>query len=196
MTPREVADLFTRLGVVRRGHFLLSGGWHSDTYVQCMLALQHPAVALRLGQALAERSRDLSPDLVASPALGGVVAGFATAAALQRRFVFAERDAEGVMRLRRGQTVGVGERVLVVEDVVTSGGSAAEVARLCRGAGATVTGIAALVDRSGGLPVAERPRPRPRALLSLSPQTWSVQDCPLCSQGRALDSPGSRHAAR
>lgn len=196
MTPSEVGELFERLGVLRRGHFRLSGGRHSDTYLQCALALQYPDVAVRLGQALAERTRDLRPDLVASPALGGVLAGFVVAMALHRRFVFAERDPDGAMTLRRGQAVDAGERVLVVEDVITTGGSAREVARLCEAAGATVAGLAALVDRSGGLPAAERPRTPPSALLSLRPQTWPADDCPLCARGVALDSPGSRHASR
>ncbi|MDP8971061.1 MAG: orotate phosphoribosyltransferase, partial [Actinomycetota bacterium] len=132
----------------------------------------------------------------ASPALGGVLAGFVVAAALGLRFVFAERAAGAAMALRRGQRIAAGERVLIVEDVVTTGGSAREVSALCRDAGATVVGVVALVDRSKDLPAAERPNPAPRALATFSPQTWTPEDCPFCAKGTPLDSPGSRKLAR
>ncbi|MDP8977306.1 MAG: orotate phosphoribosyltransferase [Actinomycetota bacterium] len=192
MTGEDVAGRFERLGVLRRGHFRLSSGRHSDTYLQCALALQHPHVALELGEALAERVRDRAPDVVASPAVGGILAGFAVAAALGRRFVFAERAGGPGMALRRGQAVARGERVLVVEDVVTTGGSAREVAALCAGRGAAVVGIAALVDRSGGLPDHERPAQPVTALLAVAAGAWAPSQCPLCARGLPVESPGSR----
>lgn len=195
MTEEDVAALFERLGVLRSGHFSLSSGRHSDTYLQCAGALQHPRVALDLGAALADRVRDLAPDVVASPAVGGILAGFAVAAAMGRRFVFAERAGGPRMSLRRGQGVEEGERVLIVEDVVTTGGSAAEVAALCAGEGAPVVGLAALVDRSGGLPDDERPAEPVSALLAVAAGAWTPSECPLCARGVPVDSPGSRRGA-
>lgn len=191
----DVAALFTELDVLRRGHFRLSSGKHSDTYLQCALALQQPDTALRLGAALASHYGAGDIDVVVSPALGGVLAGFAVAAALRKPFVFTERAPDRTMTLRRGQTIRAGQRVLVVEDVVTTGGSAMEVVALCERAGATVAGLASLVDRSAGLNAAERPRLTPTALLTVKAQAWDPSDCPACAAGDELDTPGSRHAA-
>lgn len=194
----DIEALFDELSVLRRGHFALSSGKHSDTYLQCQLALQRPDVALDLGRDLARRLADEGidgVDVVASPALGGILAGFAVAAALGVRFVFSERKG-GVdgraMVFRRGQGVADGERVLVVEDVVTTGGSAMEVVALCEQSGAKVVGTAAIVDRSGGLPPHERPAIPPVALLHVQAQAWDPQDCPRCAAGEPVDSPGSR----
>jgi orotate phosphoribosyltransferase len=191
----EVAALFANLDILKRGHFRLSSGRHSDTYLQCALALQYPAVALRLGRALAERilTAGHRPDVVASPALGGVLAGFAVAAALDRRFVFAERAPAATateprpMLLRRGQRLEPGEHVVVVEDVITTGGSAGEVAELCRQAGASVDAIAALVDRSGEDLASEI-----IALLRVTAASWAPEECRLCAAGLAVERPGSR----
>ena len=193
LTPAEIAPLFEKLDVLRRGHFKLSSGKHSDTYLQCALALQSPAVALQLGASLADRLDVGDIDLVVSPALGGVLAGFAVAAALDVPFLFTERGADRVMTMRRGQQLEPGQRVLVVEDVVTTGGSAMEVVHLVEDAGATVVGLAALVDRSVGLPVDERPAMTPTALLTVDAQTWEQASCPACTDGVPLDAPGSRH---
>ncbi|HWH31864.1 MAG TPA: orotate phosphoribosyltransferase [Egibacteraceae bacterium] len=194
----DVDKTFRELEVLRTGHFQLSSGKHSDTYLQCQLALQRPDVALELGRALAERLRAQGAadvDVVASPALGGILAGFAVASALGVRFVFSERKGgpDGrAMVFRRGQRVEPGERVLVVEDVVTTGGSAMEVVALCEQAGAKVAGTAAIVDRSAGLPEEERPPLPPVALLTVTAQTWTAQECPRCAAGDPVDSPGSR----
>jgi len=194
----DVPALFDELSVLRRGHFVLSSGKHSDTYLQCQLALQRPDVALDLGRALALRLGEEGVDgidVVASPALGGILAGFAVAAALGVRFVFSERKGgpDGrAMVFRRGQRVDEGERVLVVEDVVTTGGSAMEVVRLCEEAGAKVVGTASIVDRSAGLAAHERPAIPPVALLSVEAQAWEPEDCPRCAAGEPVDSPGSR----
>ncbi|MBW3663993.1 MAG: orotate phosphoribosyltransferase [Actinobacteria bacterium] len=183
----NVAEEFRRLQVHRTGHFELSSGRHSDTYLQCALALQDPDLALRLGEMLADRLREDRPDLavgvVASPALGGVLAGFVVARALGTRFVFTERR-DGRMTLRRGQHVAVGERVLVVEDVVTTGGSAQEAAVVVEAEGGEVVGYAAIVDRSEDFPLT--------ALLRVEAQTWDPDGCPLCAEGQPLDRPGSR----
>ncbi len=185
MNDDQVAALFDELGVRHRGHFALTSGAHSDTYLQCAAALAHPGAALRLGRALADRVSEagLTADVVASPALGGVLAGFVVAAALDRRFVFAER-VHGSFTLRRGQSVQAGERVLVVEDVVTTGGSAREVAGLVEQQGGTVVGVASLVDRSVDQ--------RPISLLRVEAEVWDPGACPLCTGGTPLDRPGSR----
>lgn len=194
----DITELFTELDVLRRGHFQLSSGRHSDTYLQCALALQQPQVAWRLGSELAERLRAEGKgavDVVASPALGGILAGFTVAAALGVRFVFSERKGgpDGrAMVFRRGQRVDAGERVLVVEDVVTTGGSAMEVVALCEEAGAKVVGTAAIVDRSAGLPERDRPAMPPVSLLTVTAETWEPEHCPRCAAGEPVDSPGSR----
>ena len=190
----DITALFEQLDVLRRGHFRLSSGKHSDTYLQCALALQDPSTALALGRQLAANVDAESVDVVVSPALGGVLAGFVVAAALERPFLFTERAADRSMVLRRGQVVTPGSRVLVVEDVVTTGGSAMEVVALCRAAGAEVVGIASLVDRSAGLPADEQPEIKPTALLTVAAQAWDPSACPACAAGDELDTPGSRHA--
>lgn len=193
LTDDRIAELFVELDVLRRGHFKLSSGNHSDTYLQCALALRDPQTALQLGEALAQRLPDGDIDVVVSPALGGVLAGFAVAAALGVPFVFTERTADRTMTLRRGQTLPQGARVLVVEDVITTGGSALEAAAVVEDAGATVVGLASLVDRSAGLPHDQRPALEPTSLLTVEAQAWQASDCPLCASSTPLDSPGSRH---
>jgi orotate phosphoribosyltransferase len=194
LTKDGITELFVQLDVLRRGHFKLSSGKHSDTYLQCALALQQPPVALQLGAALGERLEGLGADVVVSPALGGVLAGFCVAAALDVPFVFTERDAQRTMTLRRGQALHAGQRVIVVEDVITTGGSAMEVVALCEAAGAQVVGLAALVDRSAGLAEAARLPLQPVSLIEVTAQTWDPQACPACDAGTPIDAPGSRHA--
>lgn len=178
---------FRRFGAVQDGHFLLTSGLHSPTYVQSALILQHPDQATALGRTLADRVRAAHPDVVIGPALGGIVIAYEVARALGCRAIFAER-AEGEMQLRRGFAVGPGERVLLVEDVVTTGGSVEEVAALARAAGGEIAGIAALVDRSGGArfvaPLA--------ALITLDLPVFPPEACPLCRQGEPVRKPGSR----
>lgn len=185
----DLTGRFRELGVLQHGHFRLSSGAHSDTYLQLARALQHPAVALELGRELAARTEGRAPQVVASPALGGVLAGFVVAAALDVRFVFAERGADGALEFRRGQGPERGERVLVVEDVVTTGGSAASVASLAAERGAEVVGVAAIVDRSGGQLT---DIDAPVALLTIDAATWPPETCPHCARGEPIDAPGSR----
>ena len=189
MNPTEVSELFERYGVLHSGHFQLSSGRHSDTYLQCARILEHPRVAFSLGDALANRYPD-GADVVASPALGGILIGNAVAYALGCRFVFTER-LDGAMTLRRGQSIAPGERALVVEDVITTGGSAAEVIALCEAGGATVAGVAALVDRTEGPPPFHL-----EALLRVRASSWDPEDCPLCARGEPLHTPGSRTVSR
>lgn len=179
---------FRLRGAVADGHFLLSSGLHSPIYVQSALILQYPEEAQALGAALAERLRPLRPQVVIGPALGAVVVAHEVARALGVRAIFAERD-EGRMALRRGFTIAVGERVLVVEDVVTTGGSAAEVASLVRAAGGEVVGFGALVDRTGGrLDLGACLE----ALITLDLPTFDPDHCPQCREGMPVRKPGSR----
>jgi orotate phosphoribosyltransferase len=188
MNPAEVLDLYTKHGVYQRGHFLLSSGRHSDSYLQCARVLENPKLAQCLGEALAARFRD-HVDVVVSPAVGALLIGFAVAAELHCRFLFTER-AEEKMVLRRGQELQRGEHAVVVEDVVTTGGSAAEVLRLVERAGATAAGVGAMVDRT------EEPPPfRLEALLRVEARSWDPSECPLCERGERLASPGSRRPA-
>jgi len=179
---------FRRCGAVQDGHFLLSSGLHSSTYVQSALILQYPEEADALGQALASRVRDLRPAVVVGPALGGIVIAHELARALGCRAIFTER-VDGRMQLRRGFSVGPGERALLMEDVVTTGGSVGEVAALVRAAGGIVAGFAALVDRRGegadlGAPLA--------ALIRLDLPVYAPDACPLCRAGVPINKPGSR----
>lgn len=186
MTAEELLERLKRAGALVDGHFRLSSGRHSDRYLQCALLLQYPADARALGDALAALVRRLKPDTVLSPALGGVIIGHEVARALDIRAIFAERD-DGALVLRRGFRLRSNERVLVVEDVVTTGGSTRETMALARAAGSEVVGVAALVDRGG----AQFDVPF-HALLRLPLPTWAPEVCPLCARGLPLVKPGSR----
>lgn len=185
MTEAEVLEVLRRSGALRSGHFVLSSGRHSDAYVEKARVFEDPAITVRLGREIASWYEDVAA--VVSPAVGAIPLGFATALAAGARFLYAEREA-GVMSLRRGFSISPGERALVVEDVVTTGGSAAEVLALVRDLGADALGVAALVDRSG----ASFPFPL-RALARVAAETWEQHACPQCARGIPVESPGSRH---
>jgi orotate phosphoribosyltransferase len=174
-------------GALKKGHFKLSSGLHSDTYVQCSQLLRDPVLALEAGRALAG-AVGRPVDVVLSPALGAVVIGFTTAAALGSEFIFAERT-DGAMALRRGFEILPGARVLLVEDVITTGGSILELARLVEDAGAQVVALGCLVQRgeaSGwGGPVI--------SLARVTAEVYEPDDCPLCREGVGIDAPGSRY---
>jgi orotate phosphoribosyltransferase len=188
MTSEAWLARFRRRGAVADGHFLLSSGLHSPIYIQSALILQYPEEAQALGAALAERLRPLRAQVVIGPALGAVVVAHEVARALGVRAIFAERDG-GQMALRRGFAIAEGERVLVVEDVVTTGGSAAEVASLVRAAGGEVVGFGALVDRTGGRMDLEA---HLEALITLDLPTFAPDRCPQCREGIPAVKPGSR----
>lgn len=177
---------------VLHGHFLLSSGLHSDTYVQCAKVLECPDVAGRLCAELAKRWPE-RPSLVAGPAYGGILVAYELARALGARAVFFER-VDGRFDLRRGFEIAPGERVLVSEDVVTTGGSAQEVVERVAAMGGTVVGVAALVDRSGGQ-AGKALGTELRALVQLTPPVWKPEECPLCRQGVPAVKPGSRPGA-
>src|SRR5213593_2360860 len=176
----NLIDLFHRSGALLEGHFRLTSGLHSSGYLQCALVLQHPQHAETLGRAIADRTRDLRPSLVLSPALGGVVIGHEVGRALGVRAVFAERQ-DGALTLRRGFMIAETDRVLVVEDVLTTGGSTRETMQVARAAGGQVIGAAAIVDRGG--PNRARVDVPFAALLEIDLPTYEPRVCPLCAQG-------------
>jgi len=180
--------LLEESGALREGHFRLSSGLHSPAYVQCALLLQEPARARRLGGELARRLAEHRPESVLSPALGGVVIGHEVAAALGVPFRFTERQ-EGAMALRRGFALRPGERVAVVEDVVTTGKSTRECAAVATASGAEVVAIGSILDRSGGRHGFEAPYV---ALMALDLPAYDPAECPLCRAGRPIEKPGSR----
>jgi orotate phosphoribosyltransferase len=195
VTPQaeSVLELFRSAGAYLEGHFRLTSGLHSSTYLQCALVLQHPAAAEKLAAMLAEEIRGLSSariQLVVAPALGGLIVGHEVARALGTRFLFTERDAAtSRMTLRRGFTVGRGETAVVVEDVITTGGSTHDVIELLRAAGVNVVAAAAIIDRSGGRADVGVPR---AALATLHVAAHSPEECPLCRRGIPVVKPGSR----
>jgi orotate phosphoribosyltransferase len=187
MNQWEAMEIFEKEGAVQKGHFLLSSGLHSDTYVQCARVLQHPHLSESFAD---ELSRNFDPDevdLVVSPALGGIIIGYMVALALSRRMVFAERF-EGNMVMRRGQQINKGEKVIIVEDVITTGGSVKELIQLAHDAGASVVGLGALIERGGDIDFGIRKN----VLLGLEVSAWEPQECPLCGEGVKLEAPGSR----
>ena len=188
MTRDELLDLFRRSGALLEGHFRLTSGLHSSGYLQCALVLQHPAHAEALGRAMAAGTRDLRATVVLSPALGGVVIGHEVGRALGVRAIFAERQ-DGELMLRRGFVLADNDRVLVVEDVLTTGGSTRETIQVARAAGAQVVGAASIVDRSAGTARFDVPFV---SLLDVSLPTYEPGGCPLCAQGIAVVKPGSR----
>jgi len=193
MTQDEILEHFKRAGALLKGHFILSSGLHSSHYLQCALALQLPADAARFGAAIAEKFAGQNAerrefDGVVSPAIGGLVIGFATAQALGVRFIWTERS-DGVMTLRRGFTVAEGERFLVVEDVITTGGSTRECIAAIEKLGARVSAGASIIDRSGGEADIGAPR---IALASLEVESYPAENCPLCLRGDIAIKPGSR----
>src|SRR5437764_8876190 len=186
MTRDELLDVFKRSGALLEGHFRLTSGLHSSGYLQCALVLQHPQHAEALGRALGERTRGLRPTLVLSPALGGIVIGQEVGRALGVRAIFAERQ-DGALTLRRGFIIGESDRVLVVEDVLTTGGSTRETMQVAAASGGQVVGAAAIVDRrpsTGSAPAAVPDFGVPfAALLAVDLPTYEPDKCPLCAQG-------------
>jgi len=188
MDSSAVLSLFRESGAFHEGHFKLSSGLHSPGYLQCALVLQHPAHAEALGRALGDELRDLRATVVLSPALGGLIIGHEVARALGVRAIFAERQ-DNALTLRRGFSLAPDDRVVVIEDVVTTGGSTRETMAVAMAAGATVVGAGAIVDRSGGSPGLEVPF---KALVTLNLATYAPEQCPMCARGEPIIKPGSR----
>ena len=195
MTPQpdRVLDLFEQTGAYLQGHFRLSSGLHSPGYLQSALVLQYPKHAELLGRKLAEALSDLTKQQpigsVISPALGGLIVGHEVARALGVRFLFAERDADRKMSLRRGFSISPGETLIVIEDVITTGGSTREVIDVVRAMGGIAIAAGSIIDRSGGTADLGIPR---IALETLTVPVWEPERCPLCLKGEPVTKPGSR----
>jgi len=188
INDKQIIEILEQTHALRRGHFKLTSGRHSDTYIQCARVLEQPRLTNQLAaEAVARLGREIPIDMVISPAIGAILFGFAVAAALDRPFVFAERK-EGIMTLRRSFEIPAGASLLVVEDVVTTGGSVKEICDLIDTAGANVQGVVSLIDR-GGAPAFNAPF---FPLLRLETPSWDPEDCLLCKNGEPLDVPGSR----
>lgn len=188
MNQDAVLKLFRDSGALLEGHFRLSSGLHSGGYLQCALVLQHPSSAEMLGRALGEALGRLGANVVLSPALGGLIIGHEVGRALGVRAIFAERQ-DGVLTLRRGFSLGPTDHVVVIEDVVTTGGSTKETMAVARAAGATVVGAASVIDRSGGNADLGVPF---SSLVTLSLPTYDPDVCPMCKVGQPVVKPGSR----
>ncbi len=187
----DVRALLEQTGALLNGHFRLSSGLHSANYVQCALLLEDPRHAKRIGEQLGERLRTHGIERVVAPALGGVIIGYTVAEALGLPFVFTERK-EGQMMLRRGFRIGEGERVAIIEDVVTTGKSTRETAEVIATHGGRVVAFASILNRSGK---ANPFDPEPyEALLALDFATYEESVCPSCASGVPLDAPGSRYS--
>jgi orotate phosphoribosyltransferase len=187
MTEQEVSAALEEAGAILHGHFRLTSGRHSGTYVQCARILENTRLTTRLAETAAARLEGREFDLVASPAVGGIIIGFAVAQALGLKFIFSEREG-GEMRFRRSFSVPSGSRVLIVEDVVTTGGSVAEVAELVRVAGGEVGAVVSIIDRGGPKSFDDELIP----LLRLEVKSWEPSECVHCRSSVPLDSPGSR----
>ena len=189
LVSETVTQVFRETGAYLKGHFRLTSGLHSSEYLQCALVLQHPAIAERFGRELAAQLP--ACDVVVSPAIGGLIIGHEVARAKGVRLLFTERDAAGKMTLRRGFSVHPGEAALVIEDVITTGGSTRDVIDVLTSSGARVLAAGSVIDRSGGRADLGVPRV---ALATLDAISYAPEDCPLCKQGVPLEKPGSRPA--
>ncbi|HEY3743928.1 MAG TPA: orotate phosphoribosyltransferase [Bryobacteraceae bacterium] len=189
--PESVLDTFLETGAYLKGHFRLTSGLHSPEYLQCAKVLQHPAIAERFGSAIAEQLKAIDPhiDVVVAPAMGGLIIGHEVARALGTRFIFTERDVDGKMTLRRGFAITPGEHAVVIEDVITTGGSGKEVVEILTREGAVVSAAASIIDRSGGSADVGVKR---IALAILEVKSYPPETCPLCAEGLPVVKPGSR----
>lgn len=188
MTNKEIMDIFEKTGVLQRGHFKLTSGRHSSEYMQCANLFINVKYSEMLCAELAKKMSNLDIDCVTSPAVGGIIMGYAVASSLNKKNIFAER-VNGKMTFKRGFNIEKGEKCIVVEDVVTTGGSVKEVVELIQNMGGNVVAVAAIVDRSSGKADFGVPF---YSLLSVDIPTYAAEDCPLCKEGLAIIKPGSR----
>lgn len=188
----DILEMFNSAGALLKGHFLLSSGLHSDRYLQCALLLSHPSYAEKMCSRLADMFKGDKVDLVIGPAYGGILVAYELARRLGVRAIFTERK-DATMQLRRNFNIEKGERVLIAEDVITTGKSVIEVIDTIRPYMPKIIGIAALIDRS--------PRKRPfgklrfKSLKKIDIKTYTQQACPMCKKGVPLVKPGSRTGA-
>jgi orotate phosphoribosyltransferase len=188
LTEAEILEIFKKTESLFEGHFLLTSGRHSDKYFQCAKVLQYPEYIEQLCSIIANHSKDYEIDTVISPAIGGLVVGQEVARQLNKRFIFAERENKN-LTLRRGFSLSEGEKVLICEDVVTTGGSVFEVINIVKNSNAEVAGVGFIVDRSNGKVDFEFPQ---ISTLKMEVVSYLPQECPLCKDGLEITKPGSR----
>jgi len=188
MNTEQTLQLFRETEALLEGHFQLTSGLHSPQYFQCAKVLQYPQHAEKLCRTAQQNFSQQRPDAVIAPAVGGIIVAYEVGRLLQTRVLFAERQ-DGKMSLRRGFHIAPGERILVCEDVVTTGGSVQEVINLVREAGGEVIGVFCIVDRSNGKATFGAPL---LSTLQLAPETHPPENCPLCAKGSTAEKPGSR----
>lgn len=188
MNSEKILEKFRDTNALLEGHFILSSGLHSPKYLQCALALQYPMDAASFGKAIAEHFVEAGIETVVSPAIGGLVIGYEVAKALNVRFIWTERK-ETIMMLRRGFSIKDGEKILAIEDVITTGGSIKECIDVVKTNGGNVTNAASIIDRSGGRADIGVPR---ISLVELDVPSYQPEDCPMCAEGTEAVKPGSR----
>jgi orotate phosphoribosyltransferase len=185
---QEVLGMLKHVGALREGHFKFSSGLHSEVYIQCALLLKEPDLAEKVCAGIADHFRSQGPELVVGPAIGGIIVAYEVARSLGVPGIFTERE-QGELKLRRMFSIEPGTKVLVVEDVITTGGTSQEVVDLLEKLGAEVIGVGSIVDRSNGLATLSVPF---HALLQIGMNNYDPEQCPLCRQGVPIDKPGSR----
>ncbi len=188
MTREEIIEIFQKTNALLSGHFLLTSGKHSNQYFQCAKVLQYPHHTKKIVAEIADYFRNFEIDSVIAPAMGGLIVGYETARQLNKRFVFTERENKE-MQLRRGFEIKKGEKFLVCEDVVTTGGSVRETIEIVKNGGGEIVGVAMIVDRSNGKIDFGVPQ---KSVLQMEVITYEPEECPLCKQGLPLVKPGSR----
>jgi orotate phosphoribosyltransferase len=190
LSREEATQIFVKSGALMEGHFKLTSGRHSNRYMQCAQVLQYPEYTEKLAAHIAEKFAGVQIDCVIGPAMGGIIVAYEVARQLKMPGIFCEREA-GKMALRRGFKIEAGQRVLVVEDVITTGGSVVEVIDIVRQSGGEVVGVGVLVDRSGGKVDFGV---RLEAVLKTDIESWEALDCPICKEGKSeAIKPGSRN---
>jgi len=188
LTSSDILHIFKDTGALMKGHFKLTSGLHSDTYFQCAKVLQYPWEAEKICSLIADHFKNTDIQVIASPAIGGIVIGYQVASIMQKRSIFTERK-NGAMTLRRGFQIQKGEKILIVEDVTTTGGSVKEVIEVVKKQKGEIVGVASMVDRSGGKAEFDVPF---YSTFQMEVINFSPDDCPLCKKGIPITKPGSR----
>ena len=188
LSENDILEIFKKTGALLEGHFLLTSGRHSNRYFQCAKVLQYPEYTEQVCKIIADHFRNYNINTVISPAMGGIIVGQEVARQLNKRSIFAERE-EKKLTLRRGFTIDPGEKILVCEDVVTTGGSVFEVIDIVKGLGGEVVGVGYIVDRSNGKVDFGYPQ---KSTLKMEVISYLPEECPLCKENIPLVKPGSR----
>lgn len=188
LSQEKINEMLERTGVLLNGHFLLTSGKHSNRYMQCAKIFQYPEYSEQVSKDLAEKFEGFEVDVVIGPAIGGIILAYEVARQLEVKSLFAERE-NGKMTLRRGFEITKGSKVLVVEDVITTGGSVKEVIDVVRSMGAEVVGVGSVVDRSGGKALFDVPF---KSVIKVEIETYEADECPMCKAGSTPYKPGSR----